>query len=140
VLCEASDKQADTLGYGKLGGIENQAWSQGRLVGRAETGELAYFTSASAAIKALNVATFAGGQVSGHIHLKETVRADTPACLCARGAQGRNQGHHTEESGIGKQFGHFSGTPNIFTPVGLGKAEVPAQALPQVIAVQHTGA
>jgi hypothetical protein len=56
------------------------------------------------------------------------------AAVVAEGGHKRRQHHH---AGIEKQLGHFADAADVLLTVGIGEAQVGAEAMAHVVAIEH---
>ena len=69
----------------------------------------------------------------------EVAVCDQSPRLVAVCAEGRHKGRQHDDAGVQKQLGHFADATHVLPPVGIGKAQVLAEAVADVVAIQHIG-
>ncbi len=55
------------------------------------------------------------------------------------GAEGRDEGHQHDQAGIHEQLGGLAHAADILHPVGIGEAQIPVEAVADIVAVQQIG-
>ena len=55
------------------------------------------------------------------------------------GAERRDERDQHDQPGIGDQMGRLDDAPDVLDPVGVGEAEIPVQAMADIVAVQRVG-
>ena len=61
------------------------------------------------------------------------------ADLVAGGSQRRHEGHDGDGAGVGEQAGQLADAKDVARPVGLVEAEIAADPMAEVVAVQQVG-
>ena len=71
--------------------------------------------------------------------LQEIAVLHESARLVAVGAEGGHEGGQHDHAGVEEQLGHLADAADVLLPVGIGEAEVLAEAVAHVVAIQHVG-
>jgi len=129
------------LGYRLLqalaAGVDAQFGGFGLLVGAGDAGEVLDLAGAGLGIEALGVALFAHRQISGAMDLDEIASLDQGAGPAAVGAERGDEGGEHYHAGIEEQLGHLADAADVLLPVGVGEAQVGAEAVAHVVAIEH---
>ena len=112
---------------------------RGYFVGRVDACEVLDLAGASFFVEALRVAFFAGIQWRIYEHLNELAGREQLAHHAAFAGEGGNKGAHDDQARVGEEFAHLAHPADVFYPVVVGKAQIAAQAVAHVVAVQQEG-
>ena len=108
-------------------------------VGAGDAGEFLDLTRPCLGVEAFGVAGFADLKIGGAEHLEEiTVLHQAPG-LVPVSAEGGNKGGQHDHARIQEQLGHFTDAADVLLTVGIGEAQVFAEAVANVVPVQHIG-
>ncbi len=73
------------------------------------------------------------------MHLDEITIGHQGPGLVTVSAEGRNKGGQRDHPGIHKQLGHLADATDVLLPVGIGEAQVLAEAMADVVTIEHIG-
>ena len=113
--------------------------SLGRLIGRVDAGEVLQLALPRLAVEALGIASFALGERRVDEDLHELVALQALARQPSLGAERRDERDQHDQAGIGHQVGRLDHAPDVLDPVGVGEAQVPVQAMADIVAIQRVG-
>ena len=108
-------------------------------VGAGDSGELLDLASAGLGVETLGIAGFAHVQVCGAVDLKEVTVVNQLPGFVPVGTEGRDEGCEHNYARIEKELRHLSDAADVFLPVRIGEAQVLAEAVADVVAIQHIG-
>lgn len=111
----------------------------GDFIGGIDAGEVLDLASAGFLVEALGVALFTGIHWRIHKHFNELASREQLAHHAAFAGKGRDEGAHDDQARVGEEFAHFTYPADVFYPVVVGKAQIAAQAVAHVVAVQQEG-
>lgn len=111
-----------------------------RLVRRRDAGKRLDLPRPRLLVESLHVALFAHLQRGLAVDLDEIAVHDQAAHALAVGTERRDEGGHRDHTGLDKQLGHLADAADILHAVHIRKPEIAAQAVADIIAVQHEGA
>src|SRR5690554_3038240 len=109
------------------------------LVGGGNAGEVLDLPCPRFLIQAFRVPVFASVQRGVHEHLDELAGGEQVAYQAAVAGEGADEGAENDQAGIGEQLAHLANAADIFYPVVVGEAQILAQAMAHVVAVQQEG-
>ena len=132
---------ADHLGHAGFqalaAGINLEFGVLGGLVGAGDAGEVLDGTGPGFGVEALGVALFTHAEVRGAVDFDEVAGFHQGPCLVAVGLERRHKRREHHDARIEEQLAHFANAADVFFPVGIGEAQVFAEAVADVVAVQH---
>ena len=122
-----------------LAGVDLEFGSFRGFVGAGDAGEFLDLPRPCFGVEAFGVAGFADLEISGAEHLEEvTVLHQVPG-LVPVCTEGRHKGGQHDHARIQEQLGHFTDAADVLLTVGIGEAQVFAEAVADVVAIQHIG-
>src|SRR5437868_6587666 len=113
----------------------------GRLVRIVDPGEARQLAGLRARVEALGIAFLAhlDGRVDVHLYEAQAVALVRLARVRARLRVGRDDGDERDQAGVGEQSRDHGGAAHVAVAVLGGEAEVAADAVAQVVAVEPVG-
>ena len=111
----------------------------GRLIDAVDAREAAELARTRLAVEALGVARL--GDLQRHVdeHLDELVRIEQRAGGVALGPEGRDEGHDHDQAAVDHQLRDLRDAADVLVAVGGAEAEVAAQPVADVVAVEDRG-
>ena len=138
-LLERFDHQLHGVSQILLAGVDLQLGRFRCFVGAGDAGEFLDLPRPCLGVEAFGVAGFADLEVCGAEHLEEvTVLHQVPG-LVPVCTEGRHKGGQHDHARIQEQLGHLTDAADILLTVGIGEAQVFAEAVADVVAIQHIG-
>ena len=106
------------------------------LIGRRYAGKFFDFTGARPLVKALDVTVLANCDGTPAVDFYEVVTSKEAQAI-AICAHWRDECRKSDDTGVDEQFRHFADSTDIFVAIRAGKAQVAAQAVTNIVAIQN---
>ena len=109
----------------------------GCLIGAGDSCEFFDFPCPCFGIEPFGVALFANAEIGCAVNLDEVSCVHKGSCLIAVSSEWGYKCSQNDHACIEEQLGYLPNATNVLLSVGIGKAQVLAEAVANVVAVQH---
>ena len=138
-LLERLDHQLHGVGQILLAGVDLQLGGVRGFVGAGDASEFLDLPRPCLGVEAFGVAGFADLKIGGAEPLQKVTVLHQASGLVPVSAEGGNKGGEHDHARIQEQLGHFTDAADVLLTVGIGEAQVFAEAVANVVPVQHIG-
>ncbi len=111
----------------------------GSLIRTVDAGEVLDLAGPRPLVEPLGIAGFGDGERRIDKDLDEFAGLEDLPRQLPLGPEGRDEGREHDQAGIDEQFGDFRHAPDVFDAIGCREAEIPVDAMPQIVAVEQVG-
>ena len=129
------DDLVDTAFKRDIASIDAELRMFGSFVGAGNSSEFLDFSCASFGIKPFCIALLANAEISCTVNLNEIACDHQASGFVTVSPKRRHKRGENDDTGIEKQLCDLTNSSNIFFPIRIGKAEVLAKTMTNVISV-----
>ena len=135
---DVTAQKADAFDNGDLPRVNHQVRSLRRLIRRVDACEHFDLSQTCALVEPLNVPLLTQRQWRADKNLRKWDSVGLTDCSQAAplGSERRNERANGDDARLSHQFGSLASPAYIFNTIGFGKAQISAQAVPQVVSIK----